>query len=35
VTVPRDLLLSTWQGIYLWEHRSHGQLREVVVTVLG
>jgi secondary thiamine-phosphate synthase enzyme len=29
------LLLGTWQGIYLWEHRKHGNLREVVVTVLG
>jgi secondary thiamine-phosphate synthase enzyme len=29
------LLLGTWQGIYLWEHRSGAQLRRVVVTVLG
>ena len=29
------LLLGTWQGIYLWEHRSAPQLRRVVVTVLG
>jgi secondary thiamine-phosphate synthase enzyme len=29
------LLLGTWQGIYLWEHRTEGQLRRVVVTVLG
>ena len=29
------LLLGTWQGIYLWEHRSAAQLRRVVVTVLG
>ncbi len=27
------LLLGTWQGVYLWEHRARGQLREVVVTV--
>jgi secondary thiamine-phosphate synthase enzyme len=29
------LLLGTWQGIYLWEHRTHGHTREVVVTVIG
>jgi secondary thiamine-phosphate synthase enzyme len=28
------LLLGTWQGIYLFEHRSAGQLREIVVTLL-
>lgn len=38
VTVPIGqgrLLLGTWQGIYLWEHRTQGHLREVVVTVTG
>jgi secondary thiamine-phosphate synthase enzyme len=25
--------LGTWQGIYLYEHRHHGQRRRVVVTV--
>ena len=38
VSVPvggGELLLGTWQGIYLWEHRSQPQLRRVVVTVLG
>ncbi len=25
------LLLGTWQGIYLWEHRHHRGQREVVV----
>jgi len=30
-----ELLLGTWQGIYLWEHRSHGRIRETVVHVLG
>jgi secondary thiamine-phosphate synthase enzyme len=30
-----QLLLGTWQGIYLWEHRHYGHLREVVVTVMG
>jgi secondary thiamine-phosphate synthase enzyme len=29
------LLLGTWQGIYLWEHRSAPQRRHLVVTVLG
>jgi len=29
------LLLGTWQGIYIWEHRQHGSLREVVVHVTG
>ncbi|MEX0951647.1 MAG: secondary thiamine-phosphate synthase enzyme YjbQ [Gammaproteobacteria bacterium] len=27
------LLLGTWQGIYLWEHRQHGHQRRLVVTV--
>jgi secondary thiamine-phosphate synthase enzyme len=27
------LLLGTWQGIYLWEHRHNGSAREVVVHV--
>lgn len=25
------LLLGTWQGIYLWEHRKHGSLRRVAL----
>ena len=29
------LLLGTWQGIYLWEHRAASHEREVVVTVVG
>ncbi|HYD94968.1 MAG TPA: secondary thiamine-phosphate synthase enzyme YjbQ [Noviherbaspirillum sp.] len=29
------MLLGTWQGIYLWEHRTSPQRRRVVVTVLG
>jgi secondary thiamine-phosphate synthase enzyme len=28
------LLLGTWQGIYLWEHRTAPHRRNVVVTVL-
>ncbi|MBS0345356.1 MAG: YjbQ family protein [Proteobacteria bacterium] len=29
------LLLGTWQGIFLWEHRSSAHSRRVVVTVIG
>ena len=29
------LLLGTWQGIFLWEHRRAAQSRQVVVTVVG
>jgi len=29
------LLLGTWQGIFLWEHRRAPPTRNVVVTVLG
>jgi secondary thiamine-phosphate synthase enzyme len=29
------LLLGTWQGIYLWEHRQHGHYREIVVQIIG
>ncbi len=29
------LLLGTWQGIYLWEHRQSGHYREVVVHITG
>jgi secondary thiamine-phosphate synthase enzyme len=38
LTVPignGNLLLGTWQGIYLLEHRTDPQQRRVVVTVLG
>lgn len=38
VTIPvggGDMLLGTWQGIYLWEHRTLSQRRRVVVTVIG
>jgi secondary thiamine-phosphate synthase enzyme len=34
--IPIDdgrLVLGTWQGIYLWEHRRRGHVREVVVHV--
>lgn len=29
------MLLGTWQGIYLWEHRRAAHARQVVVTVVG
>lgn len=29
------LLLGTWQGLFLWEHRDARHEREVIVTVLG
>jgi secondary thiamine-phosphate synthase enzyme len=38
VTVPigkSELRLGTWQGIYLWEHRTWAHRRSVVVTVLA
>jgi secondary thiamine-phosphate synthase enzyme len=27
--------LGTWQGLYVWEHRTRRQRREVIVHVLG
>lgn len=27
--------LGTWQGVYLWEHRTHPHRRRVTVTVMG
>jgi secondary thiamine-phosphate synthase enzyme len=29
------MLLGTWQGIFLWEHRVHSHTRRLVVTVMG
>lgn len=29
------LLLGTWQGIYLWEHRTHPHHRQVVGHLVG
>jgi secondary thiamine-phosphate synthase enzyme len=29
------LALGTWQGVYLWEHRTVGHRRRVLVTVQG
>ena len=37
-TVPfadGQMLLGTWQGIYLWEHRRHALTRTVILTVIG
>ena len=30
-----QLALGTWQGIYLWEHRTHAHRRRVIVHLLG
>jgi secondary thiamine-phosphate synthase enzyme len=29
------LLLGTWQGLFLWEHRRSPHQRQLVVTVIG
>ena len=29
------LALGTWQGIYLWEHRTHPHRRHLTVTIQG
>ncbi len=37
-TVPFEggrMLLGSWQGIFLWEHRHAAHSRHVVVTVIG
>jgi len=36
VTIPildGALALGTWQGVYLWEHRDHPTVREILVSV--
>jgi len=30
-----ELALGTWQGIYLWEHRTHGHARQVAIHFIG
>ncbi len=38
LTIPVDdgsLLLGTWQGIYLYEHRRHPHQRQIVLTLIG
>lgn len=37
-TVPFSegrMLLGTWQGLFLWEHRHAAPMRRVIVTVIG
>lgn len=29
------LVLGTWQGIYVWEHRQRSQIRELVIHISG
>ena len=38
LTIPISngrLLLGTWQGIYLGEHRNHGGRRKIIATIIG
>ena len=38
ITIPfknQSLQLGTWQGIYLWEHRTHPHTRELLLSVTG
>ena len=38
LTIPLDrgrLVLGTWQGTYLWEHRLRAHRREVAAHLLG
>jgi secondary thiamine-phosphate synthase enzyme len=38
ITIPvaeGKLMLGTWQGLFLWEHRFAAQRRQLVVTVMG
>ena len=38
VTIPisrGELALGTWQGIYLWEHRTHAHRRRVIAHFIG
>jgi len=30
-----ELLLGTWQGIYLCEHRNRAGARQLVITIVG
>ena len=29
------LVLGTWQGIYIWEHRQYNHTRELVIHIMG
>jgi secondary thiamine-phosphate synthase enzyme len=33
--VDGELVLGTWQGVFLWEHRTRPHRREVVVHLIG
>ena len=33
--IDGNLALGTWQGIYLWEHRTQAHSRHVLVHLLG
>ena len=36
--IPLDrgkLLLGTWQGIFLWEHRFKENIRQIIIHILG
>jgi len=33
--INSKLDLGTWQGIYLYEHRSHGHKRQVTINICG
>ena len=38
VTIPiasGQLALGTWQGVYLWEHRTHPHRRRIIVHFIG
>ena len=38
ISVPirqRDMMLGTWQGIYLWEHRDRGRRRSIALHLIG
>jgi len=38
LTIPINngrLLLGTWQGIYLWEHRTAPHKRQLIITISG
>jgi thiamine phosphate synthase YjbQ (UPF0047 family) len=38
ITVPiraRHLVLGTWQGLYVWEHRARPQQRRLIVHISG
>ena len=38
ITVPVNnsrLVLGTWQGVYLWEHRTAPHTRKIVLTLMG